>query len=80
MANGTSFSFRVMVQSVGAVVSEGPMPQFNATLGNLPLSPDVTATETACMLMTYCLTISMHVAFSVFFAVVFGMPILGKSI
>ena len=42
------------------------MPQFNAILRNLPLSPDVTATETACMLKTlYCLTISMHVAFSV---------------
>ena len=58
---------------MGAVVSDGPMPQLNATLRNLPLSPDVTATETACMLMTlYCLTISMHVAlFSVLFAVVY---------
>ena len=39
-----SFSSRVMVQGVNAVMSEVPMPQFTATIRNL-FPSDVTARE-----------------------------------
>ena len=46
-----SFSSRVMVQGVNAVVSEVPMPQFIATLRNLrfPVGNTYTASVAICL-------------------------------
>ena len=64
-----SFSTRVMVQGVNAVVSEVPMSQFTATLRNL-------CPQTTWVLMI--LTISSECACCLF-AVVFCMATWGKS-